>query len=97
MTRTPKINSDGRTITVRVPISIRERGGRKVVLAPDGTMENTRKLSCESIDGAMVKALARAFLWREMLHNGTHGTIADIAQAEQSMKHMSGECCVLSS
>lgn len=30
-----KIKSDGRTITVRVPISIRKRGGRKVVLAPD--------------------------------------------------------------
>jgi hypothetical protein len=27
------IKSDGRTITVRVPISIRRRGGRKVVLA----------------------------------------------------------------
>ncbi len=32
----PKIRSDGRTITVRVPISIRKRGGRKVVLTPDG-------------------------------------------------------------
>ena len=33
----PKISDDGRTITVRVPISIRKRGGRKLVLAPDGT------------------------------------------------------------
>jgi hypothetical protein len=32
----PKMKSDGRTITVRVPISIRKRGGRKLVLAPDG-------------------------------------------------------------
>jgi len=37
MMATPKIKSDGRTITVRVPISIRKRGGKKVVLAPDGT------------------------------------------------------------
>jgi hypothetical protein len=28
-----KISSDGRTITVRVPISIRKRGGRKLILA----------------------------------------------------------------
>ena len=34
--RKPKISSNGRTITVRVPIAIRKRGGRKVVLAPDG-------------------------------------------------------------
>jgi hypothetical protein len=32
----PKLSDDGRTVTVRVPISIRKRGGRKLVLAPDG-------------------------------------------------------------
>lgn len=29
----------GQTVTVRIPISIRKRGGRKLVLAPDGTTE----------------------------------------------------------
>jgi len=36
MTSRPKVMDDGRTVTVRVPISIRRRGGRKLVLAPDG-------------------------------------------------------------
>ena len=31
----------------------------------------------------MVKAIARAFRWREMLENGTHATIAEIAAAEK--------------
>lgn len=31
----------------------------------------------------MVKAIARAFRWREMLENGTHATIAEIAVAEK--------------
>ena len=31
----------------------------------------------------MVKAIARAFRWREMLENGTHATIAEIAGAEK--------------
>ena len=31
----------------------------------------------------MVKAIARAFRWREMLKNGTHATIAEIAAAEK--------------
>lgn len=35
------------------------------------------------IDSAMVKAIARAFRWREMLENGTHATIAEIAAAEK--------------
>ena len=79
----PKIKSDGRTITVRVPISIRKRGGKKVVLAPDGVEQDPRRLFCQQVDSAMVKALARAFRWREMLENGTCATIKEIAGAEE--------------
>jgi DNA-binding IscR family transcriptional regulator len=31
----------------------------------------------------MVKAIVQAFRWREMLENGTHATIAEIAAAEK--------------
>jgi hypothetical protein len=78
----PAIKNDGRTITVRVPISIRKRGGRKVVLAPDGALGDRRNLVCQQIDNAIVKAIARAFRWRDMLENGTHATIKEIAGAE---------------
>jgi hypothetical protein len=56
----PNVTGDGRTVTVRVPISIRRRGGRKLVLAPDGT-PNTGAAPRQQIDNAMVKAVARAF------------------------------------
>ena len=78
----PKIKSDGRTITVRVPISIRKRGGRKMVLAPDGRLMATQKLLCQQVDNALVKAIARAFRWRDMLENGRHATIKEIADTE---------------
>jgi hypothetical protein len=78
----PKIKSDGKTITVRVPISIRTRGGRKTVLAPDGSIAGS-PLVCQQTDNAMVQAIARAFRWREMPENGTHATIAEIAEAEK--------------
>ena len=78
----PNFTSDGRTVTVRIPMSIRRRGGRKLVLAPDGTTD-TWAAPCRRIDNAMVKALARAFRWREKLENGTHATIAEIAAAEK--------------
>jgi hypothetical protein len=78
-----KIKSDGRTITVRVPISIRKRGGRKVVLAPDGSQCDPRKLRCQQIDNAMVKAIARAFRWQEMLENDTYSTVKEIAINER--------------
>ena len=81
----PKISDDGRTVTVRVPISIRRRGGRKLVLAPDGKNVTTVPVT-RHIDNAMVKTIARAFRWREMLENGTHATIAEIAAAEKINK-----------
>ena len=78
----PNPAGDGRTITIRVPISIRRRGGRKLVLAPDGTNVPTSPV-CRHVDNAMVKAIARAFRWREMLETGKHATIAEIAAAEK--------------
>ena len=78
----PNPTDDSRTVTVRVPISIRRRGGRKLVLAPDGTNVTAAPV-CRHIDNAMVKAIARAFRWRDMLENGTYATIAEIAAAEK--------------
>ena len=82
MTMSPNVSSDGRTVTVRIPISIRRRGGRKLVLAPDGT-PNTRPVLGGPDNNAMVKAIARAFRWRKLLENGTYATIAEIAAAEK--------------
>jgi hypothetical protein len=77
-----KISDDGRTVTVRVPISIRKRGGRKLVLAPDGKNVRAAPVT-RHIDNAMIKSIARAFRWREMLENSTYATLAEIAAAEK--------------
>src|SRR5215203_4378939 len=74
--------TENRTVTVRVPISIRTRGGRKLVFAPDGSNVTTVPL-CRRIDNAMVKAVARAFRWRGMLESGECATIREIAAAEK--------------
>ena len=76
------LNGDGRSVTVRVPISIRRRGGRRLVLSPDGTNVTTAAV-CRRIDNAMVKAIARAFRWRDMLESGEYATIREIATAEK--------------
>jgi hypothetical protein len=39
-------------------------------------------LSFRRIDNAMVKAIARAFRWRDILENGRHATIKEIADDE---------------
>ena len=82
MTAKLKVTDDGRTVTVRVPISIRRRGGRKLVLAPDGAAITVTPVA-RHVDTAMVKAIARAFRWREMLESGAYATIREIAAAEK--------------
>jgi hypothetical protein len=82
MTDKPMVIGDGETVTVRVPISFRRRGGRKLVLAPDGANSAGRLLH-RHIDSAMVKAVARAFGWRHMLESQEYATIREIAAAER--------------
>jgi hypothetical protein len=69
---------DGETITVHIPLTFRKRGGRKLVVTPDGAAWAPRS----RVDNAMVKALARAFRWRKMLDEGVYGTIEDLAKSE---------------
>lgn len=78
----PEVIDDGTTVTVRIPISIRRRGGRKLVLVPDGS-RSAWQTPARRIDDAMIKAIARAFRWREMLEQGAHATITEIAAAEK--------------
>lgn len=53
------------TITVTVLFAIRKRGGRKLVITPDGT-ESTPAHRARA-DSALLKALARGFRWRKLL------------------------------
>ena len=71
------------TVTVRAPFAIRKRGGRKLIIAPDGAVAPRPEARLPRIDGALVKALARAFRWRRMLESGGYGSIADLARAEK--------------
>lgn len=82
MNAKPRLSDDGRTLMVHLPISIRRRGSRKLVLAPDGTNVTAAPVH-RHIDHAMVKAIARAFRWREMLENGRYSTIREMAIAEK--------------
>ena len=67
MTATPPM------LTVHIPLTVRRRGGRKVVIAPDGT--EAPVVGAARIDSTLVKALARAFRWRRMLETGVASTV----------------------
>ena len=77
MTRA-KVSADGETITVHIPMTFKKRGGRKLVVAPDGAAWAPRP----RVDNAMVRALARAFRWRKRLDEGVYATLEDLAKAK---------------
>lgn len=68
------------TTTVVVPFTIRKRGGRKLILTPDGTPASP--LTRGRPDSALQKALARGFRWKKMLQEGDYQTLEEIADAE---------------
>ena len=68
------------TTTITVPFTIRKRGGRKLILTPDGTPASPPTRSWP--DSALLKALARGFRWQKMLREGYYQTIEEIADAE---------------
>ncbi len=66
------------TIMLHVPFKLTKRGGRKLMIAPDGAEVTPRP----HIDSALVKALARAHRWQRMLDSGEFATIKELAERE---------------
>ena len=56
---------DGETLTVQIPLRLRKRGGRKLMVVPEGA--TAWALQRPRVANAMVKAIARAHRWRKML------------------------------
>jgi hypothetical protein len=73
--------SEAASITVRVPLAIRHRPGRKTVVTPEGAA--TPAPARTRADPALVKALARAHRWQRMLDTGLYTSISEMAAAEQ--------------
>jgi hypothetical protein len=90
------------TVTVRVPLAIRKRGGRKVVVSPDGSVlpgaprhfaTSADRHFATSADPALLKAIGRAFRWKRMLDDGTFASVSEIARVEKIDRGYAG--CVL--
>ena len=74
------MTAPAQTLTVRVPFTVRKRGGHKLAIAADGTTLAPRR---PRIDNTLVKALARAHRWNKLLESGRYGSAAELAAAEK--------------
>lgn len=68
-------------MTTDVPMTFRIRGGKTVMVLPDGARAIERKEA--TIDNTMVKVIARGFRWQRMLADGLYNTIDDLAAGEK--------------
>ena len=72
---------DGTILTVHIPMKWKRRGGRKVIIAPDGAdawaPEKPRP------GETLIRALARAHRWKQFLEEGTYRSAGEIAEAEK--------------
>ena len=71
---------DRRTLTVRVPLTLRKRGGRRQVVLPDGGSWGAPR---QRFDNTMVKAIARAHRWRRLLESGQFASVTELAEVEK--------------
>lgn len=68
------------SITVRVPLTIRRRPGRKTVVTP---VRGSGEALPTRADPALVKALARAFRYQRLLDEGRFASISEMAAEER--------------
>src|SRR5512144_739620 len=61
---------DGKTITVRIPMTFARRGGRKVIIAPHGG--DAWASAKPRPDETLIRALARAHRWKQLIQDGTN-------------------------
>jgi hypothetical protein len=67
------------TLTIRIPMRLQRRGGRKLIMTPEGATVPTRK---PARDETLVRALVRAHRWRRKIESGRAKSITDLANQE---------------
>lgn len=71
---------DGKIITIRIPMTFKRQGGRKVIIAPSGG--DAWAPAKPRRDETLIRALARAHRWKRMLEDGSNVSINALANVE---------------
>jgi hypothetical protein len=76
---TERVGLEVDTLTIRIPMRLQRRGGRKLIMTPEGVATPARK---PRRDETLVKALVRAHRWRRKIESGQARSITDLAEHE---------------
>jgi hypothetical protein len=67
------------TLTIRIPVRLQRRGGRKLIVTPEGMKVPQRG---PAPDQTLIKALVRAHGWRRRIDSGQAKSITDLGEQE---------------
>lgn len=67
------------TVTIRIPMRLESRGGRKLIIVPDEAVLAPAKADR---DETMVRTLVKAHQWRRRIERGAAKSITDLAGQE---------------
>jgi hypothetical protein len=76
---TKRVGLEVDTLTIRIPMRLQRRGGRKLIVTPEGVAAPARKPRPDEI---LIKALVRAHRWRRKIESGRAKSITDLAEQE---------------
>jgi hypothetical protein len=77
---TERASQEVETMTIRIPIRLQRRGGRKLIMTPEGAAPPSPK---PRRDDKLIKALVRAHRWRRRIESGQAKSITDLAEQER--------------
>ncbi|MBF0613001.1 MAG: hypothetical protein HQL55_17920 [Magnetococcales bacterium] len=72
-----ELSRDGKEIIVTIPMQLRRRGGRKLIIAPDGIEPPPPR------EETLAKLVARAHRWLKLLESGKVASIRALAEQEK--------------
>lgn len=75
------MNTPSHQTVIRLPFTIRKRGGKKLIIAADGAAGTSSHN--HSPNSALIKAVVRAHRWQRLLEEGAYATMKDLAAAEK--------------
>ncbi len=85
------LSTDGSMLSIFIPVQFKRRGGRKMIVAPDGVVGRPAER-----DETMIQAVAKAWKWRRMLDRKEALNLSEIAAKEKIGETYAGRILELS-
>jgi hypothetical protein len=76
---TERVGLEVDTLTIHIPMRLQRRGGRKLIMTPEGAAVPRPK---PRRDDTLIKALVRVHRWRRRIESGRAKSVTDLAEQE---------------